>query len=105
MTLRISSEISKILPSIIENNGFNYYDVAVIFPDNFKGNLLNEVRNRNYWKTQLDELIQIFNSDNSIKEVFILDNPKQLINSKKYINFNKNILKIELKKFVLYFLS
>jgi hypothetical protein len=66
--------------------GIEKFDVAIIFPDNFCGNLLNEVRTRAYWAKHLDELSSIFLSEEAIESCIILDDLEKIPNKHQYGN-------------------
>jgi len=53
-------------------NQINNYDLAIVMPYNFKGNLLNEIRSNSYWLNHLKELMLIFESDTLFNDVYIV---------------------------------
>jgi len=60
--------------------------VVVIFPSSFVGNLLNEVKTREYWNNHLKELSMLFTSDDFIENYYIFENIDEITRPEVYIN-------------------
>lgn len=61
-------------------------DIFVIFPPSFVGNLLNEVKTREFWKSHLDELSLIFSTDADVENFYVCSNVLEINNFKSYFN-------------------
>lgn len=76
--------------------GIDKYDLAIVMPQNFKGNLLNEIRSYKYWLNHLNELKLIFESDILFDKVYIVNSIKEIksiyVNKEIELNLLNNII-------------
>lgn len=90
----ISWVANKKLDSI--EQGIDKYDLAIVMPQNFKGNLLNEIRSYKYWLNHLNELKMIFESDILFDQVYIVNSIKEIksiyVNKEIELNLLNNII-------------
>lgn len=73
------------------------FDLKIIIPENFKGNLLNPIRDEKYWRPHIEEMIRIFYAEEYIEiiQIYKCHNDINInIEKNNYINLVAEVEKI-----------
>jgi hypothetical protein len=53
--------------------GITDTDLVIVYPKNFRGNLINEIKPVGYWDSHFQEMVKVFNSVDFIRKVIITE--------------------------------
>lgn len=78
--------------------GFDVADIILVYPKNFRGNLINEIKYIGYWDSHFREMVKVFESTDFIEKIIITDSVNDVdlthyLNRTKLLDENKELVK------------